>query len=161
MAFLGRNARLVNENEHEPVHIVMERVTSKTLDCFVEFINLNEAVNAVQRFDVNKVGGRGSRLGNRHVDVELSSQDELMKELFPKTKNVKWVGGRPEILPRDPDDKYNSGFAGFISKEELVMLVKHVEAPQRVSRQHFHCRSSLTFCSLHSPKIVHSDHLSV
>ena len=132
MAFLGRNARLVNENEHEPVHIVMERVTSKTLDCFVEFVNLNEAVNAVQRFDANKIDGRGSRLGQRHVDLELSSQDELMKELFPKAKNVKWVNGRPEIIPTDPEDKYKSGFSGFISKEELVMLVKHVEAPHRV-----------------------------
>lgn len=134
MAFLGRNAHLVNENDnHEPVHIVMERVTSKTLDCYVEFINLNEAVNAVQRFEANRIVGKGGRLGQRHVDLELSSQDELMKELFPKAKNVKWTGGSPQIIETDPTDRYNSGFAGFISKEELVMLVKHVEAPQRVS----------------------------
>ncbi|KAH8654511.1 hypothetical protein BGZ60DRAFT_342292, partial [Tricladium varicosporioides] len=131
MAFLGRNARIINENEHEPVHIVMERVTSKTLDCYVEFINFNEAVNAVNRFETNRTGGRGGRLGQRHVEVELSSQETLMKDLFPKAKNVKWRGGKPEIIPRDPHDIYNSGFQGFVSKEELVMLVKHVEAPQR------------------------------
>jgi hypothetical protein len=56
-----------------------------------------------------------------------------MKELFPKVKNVRWDGSRPIIIPTDPNDPYNSGFQGFISKEELVMLVKHVEAPQRVS----------------------------
>ena len=111
----------------------MERVTSKTLDCYVEFINLNEAVNAVNRADQNRAGGRGGRLGSRHVEVELSGQEQLMKELFPKAKNVRWDGSRPIIIPTDPNDPYNSGFQGFISKEELVMLVKHVEAPQRVS----------------------------
>jgi hypothetical protein len=54
-----------------------------------------------------------------------------MKELFPKAKNVVWNGSKTIIKPRDECDPYNSGFQGFISKEELVMLVKHVEAPQR------------------------------
>ncbi|KAE9380378.1 hypothetical protein N431DRAFT_324183 [Stipitochalara longipes BDJ] len=131
LAFLGRNARIINEQEYEPVHIVMERVTSKTLDCYVEFTNLNEAVNAVNRFDSNRAGNRGGRLGSRHVDVELASQEQLMKDLFPKAKNVTWQGSRPIIAPNNPHDQFNSGFQGFISKEELVMLVKHVEAPQR------------------------------
>jgi len=133
MAFLGRNARIINESEYEPVHIVMERVTSKTLDCYVEFTNFDEAVSAVNRFETNRTGGRGGRLGQRHVEVELSSQDLLMKELFPKAKNVMWSGGRPNIIPKDPNDIYSSGFQGFVSKEEVVMMVKHVEAPQRVS----------------------------
>ena len=130
---MGRNAKIIDENQYEPVHIIMERVTSKTLDCYVEFINLSEAAAAVNRFEANKTGGRGGRLGQRHVEVELSSQEDLMKDLFPKAKNVKWEGSRPSIQPRDPNDQYNSGFQGFISREELVMLVKHVEAPQRVS----------------------------
>ena len=113
----------------------MERVTSKTLDCFVEFIDLGEAISAVNRFENNRQGGRG-RLGQRHVDVELSTQGELMKELFPKAKNVEWDGSTPYIIPRDPNDMYNSGFQGFIIKEELIMLLKHVESPQRVSRLH-------------------------
>jgi hypothetical protein len=111
----------------------MERVTSKTLDCYIEFINLNEAVNAITRFESNRAGNRGGRLGSRHVDCELASQEQLMKDLFPKAKNVDWHGSRPVIIATDPNDRYNSGFQGFISKEELVMLVKHVEAPQRVS----------------------------
>ena len=133
LAFLGRNARIINEQDFEPVHIVMERVTSKTLDCYVEFISFNEAVNAINRFEMNRTGGRGGRLGQRHVEVELSCQEQLMHDLFPKAKNVTWSGSRPIIKDRDPNDQYNSGFQGFISKEELVMLVKHVEAPQRVS----------------------------
>lgn len=111
----------------------MERVTSKTLDCYVEFTSVSEAIAAVNRFESLKMSGRSGRLGQRHVEVELSSQEELMKQLFPKAKNVQWTGSRPNIIPRDPDDHYNSGFQSFITSEELVMLVKHVESPQRVS----------------------------
>ncbi|KFY74950.1 hypothetical protein V499_05049 [Pseudogymnoascus sp. VKM F-103] len=49
--------------------------------------------------------------------------------LFPKAVNVVWKGSDPQISAEC--DLYNSGFKGFISREELVMLVKHVEAPQR------------------------------
>jgi hypothetical protein len=162
MAFLGRNARIVDERSYEPVHIVMERVTSKTLDCYVEFISLNEAVLAVQRFEQNRTNGRGGRLGQRHVEVELSSQEGLMKDLFPKAKNVKWKAGRPQIIEKDPNDRYNSGFQGFVSKEELVMLVKHVEAPQRVSSpQHSRSEDLANKRSPHSRRIAHSVHLSV
>jgi hypothetical protein len=111
----------------------MERVTSKTLDCYVEFINFDEAVAAVNRFETNRTGGRSGRLGQRHVDVELSSQEHLLKDLFPKAKNVKWNGSKPIILSTNAKDMFNSGFQGFVSREELVMLVKHVESPQRVS----------------------------
>jgi hypothetical protein len=115
----------------------MERVTSKTLDCFVEFVNMGEAAAAVNRFETNRSGGRGGRLGQRHVEVELSCQEELMKELFPKAKNVVWQGSKPVIYETNPYDEYSSGFQGFITREELIMLVKHVEAPQRVSQASF------------------------
>ncbi|QSZ34636.1 hypothetical protein DSL72_007490 [Monilinia vaccinii-corymbosi] len=131
LAFLGRNAKIAAANDHEPIHIIMERVTSKTLDAYVEFISFSEAANAVNRFEQNRIGGRPGRLGQRHVEVELSSQGELMKQLFPKAKNVDWTGPTPRIIPRDANDMYNSGFQGFVSREELVMLVKHVESPQR------------------------------
>lgn len=111
----------------------MERVTSKTLDCYVEFVSFDEAVAAVNRFETSRTGGRSGRLGHRHVDVELSSQEHLMKDLFPKAKNVHWNGSKPTILPPNPGDIFSLGFQGFVSREEVVMLVKHVESPQRVS----------------------------
>ncbi|KFY50332.1 hypothetical protein V495_00307 [Pseudogymnoascus sp. VKM F-4514 (FW-929)] len=127
-AFLGRNAKLIPEAE-EPIHIVMERVTSKTMDAFVEFVDINEAVNAVTRYEANRAGGRGGRLGERHVALEVCGHELFMQALFPKAVNVVWKGSDPQIST--DHDRYNSGFKGFISREELVMLVKHVEAPQR------------------------------
>ncbi|KFY88194.1 hypothetical protein V500_06476 [Pseudogymnoascus sp. VKM F-4518 (FW-2643)] len=127
-AFLGRNAKLIPEVD-EPIHIVMERVTSKTMDAFVEFVDINEAVNAVTRYESNRAGGRGGRLGERHVALEVCGHELFMQSLFPKAVNVVWKGSDPQIST--DHDRYNSGFKGFVSREELVMLVKHVEAPQR------------------------------
>lgn len=111
----------------------MERVSSKTMEAYVEFVSMQEAVAAVNRYEVNRTGGRGGRLGERHVELEVSGQEKLMQELFPKARNVHWDGSIPVITPNNPNDPYNSGFQGFVTTEEMVMLVKHVEAPQRVS----------------------------
>ncbi len=54
-----------------------------------------------------------------------------MKELFPKAKQVEWDSGVPIII--ETDEPFNSGFKSFVTAEELVMLVKHAEFPQRVS----------------------------
>jgi hypothetical protein len=56
-----------------------------------------------------------------------------MKALFPKAKNVTWNGPRAVIQAKDPNDMYSSGFQGFLTKEELLLLTKCVEQPQRVS----------------------------
>lgn len=108
----------------------MERVTGKTMDAYVEFININEAVNAVTRYETNRASGRSGRLGERHVNLEVCGHELFMQALFPKAVNVQWNGIDPQII--DKQDSYNTGFKGFVSREELVMLVKHVEAPQRV-----------------------------
>jgi hypothetical protein len=132
MAFLGRNAKLIPEAE-EPIHIIMERTTSKTMDAYIEFVDVNEAVNAVNRYETNRSSGHGGRLGERHVELTVAGHPMLLKDLFPKAKNILWNGADPEVMPVSLTDKYNSGFAGFIAQEELVMMVKHVETPQRVS----------------------------
>ena len=131
MAFLGRNAQ-VKETE-EPVHIILDRFSGKTMEVFVEFENMDEVMTAVNRYYHNKERGRSGRLGDRHVALEVSCQEALMKALFPKVKNVTWNGPRPVINARDPNDIYSSGFQGFLTKEELLLLTKCVEQPQRVS----------------------------
>lgn len=157
---LGRNAHLVSENENEPVHIVMERVTSKTVDIFVEYKTYDEAVQAIDRLMNQRLLGRPPRLGMRVVEADISSQEEFLHALFPKAKNVDWKDGRARIIPTNPGDDYNSGFRGFLIEEELTLWVKHVEYPTRVSHWRFN-RSELTLCSLLLPRNVLSAHTSV
>lgn len=109
----------------------MDRATAKTMDCFVEFFSSGDAQAVVNKHRRTCDDGRHPRLGDRYVEMEMSTQDALMKELFPKAKNVSWPGGDPKIVRND--EPYNSGFKSFITGEELVMMVKHAEQPHRVS----------------------------
>ncbi|TQW01121.1 RNA recognition, RNP-1 [Cordyceps javanica] len=129
IAFLGRNSKILNDAE-EPVHIIMEKVTSKTMDAYVEFVTLEDAMRAVDKHTQNQLSGRPTRLGDRPVDLQLSSQANLMKDMFPVAADVVWKGVTPEIQPFKPTEPW-SNFKGFISAEEMVMLVKHVEVPHR------------------------------
>lgn len=131
MAFLGRNAKIITPDLGVAIHIIMERSTSKTMDCFVEFLSYGDALAVVNKFTRNREDGRHPRVGDRHVAVEMSGQDVLMKELFPRAKNVVWQGGNPVIIHND--EPFNSGFKSFLTSEETVMLVKHAEQPHRVS----------------------------
>ncbi|KAF4508796.1 hypothetical protein G6O67_005132 [Ophiocordyceps sinensis] len=129
IAFLGRNSKILNDSE-EPVHIIMERVTSKTMDAYVEFVSLEEAMKAVDRHNHNLQSGRVTRLGDRPVEVELSSQASLMKDLFPLARGLIWDGVTPQFKPYNHQFAWEN-FRGFISEEEMVMLIKHVEVPHR------------------------------
>lgn len=122
IAFLGRNSRVLNDGQ-EPVHIIMERVTSKTNDCYVEFMSTSDAVHAVERHNRAVSNGRQNRLGDRPVELELSSQAALMKDLFPHAQGVRWDGSHPVILEDHPTEPW-SCFKGFITEEEMICLVK-------------------------------------
>ena len=108
---------------------MMDRPTGKTQDCFVEFYSRADA-QAWEKYLKNRGNGL-NRIGDRLIDISLSSQDELLKELFPRAKNVSWEGGHPVVIP--PEDQYNTGFKVFLQAEELQILVRHAEQPQRVS----------------------------
>lgn len=109
----------------------MDRVTSKTNDAYVEFVTLQDAMRAVERHKKTLEGGRQNRLGNRPIEVQLSSQSALMQDLFPLATGVFWENARPRILPHNHEEPWNN-FKGFVTDEEMTMLVKHVEVPQRV-----------------------------
>ena len=130
IAFLGKNARILNDVE-EPIHIIMERLTSKTMDAFVEFHTMDDAMNACHRHKAGLDRGRPSRLGDRTVDVELSSQKDLMASLFPYARGLKWDGPVPVIDRRSETEPW-ANFQGFVTNEEMIMLVKHAEVPQHV-----------------------------
>ncbi|KAI6089336.1 hypothetical protein F4821DRAFT_231768 [Hypoxylon rubiginosum] len=127
---MGRSSRILNDVD-EPVHIMMDRVTSKTYDVYVEFMTLQDAVNAVNRHEDSVLRGRQPRLGYRHVDVKLSSQGDLMKQLFPFAKGVNWHQVPPGVQLNSRWSWEN--FDGFVSEEEMNMMWKHVENPGRVS----------------------------
>lgn len=129
--FFGRGARLIAPEKGCPVHIIMERSTAKTMDCYAEFDTPEDASEAVTRINRIYETGRAPRLGNRHVDVEVSSQDELLKDLFPRAKCIVWQDGIPVVMPNI--DPYSSGFAGFFTSEEMVGAIRHAEIPHRVS----------------------------
>lgn len=130
IAFLGRNSKILNDTD-EPVHIIMERVTSKTMDAYVEFVTLEDAMKTVEKHQHHVVNGRLSRLGDRPVEVELSSQVGLMRDLFPLARGIAWNGVVPQFKPHNPREPWEN-FKGFVSEEEMIMLVKHVEVPHRV-----------------------------
>ncbi|KAI7486909.1 hypothetical protein KC351_g3009 [Hortaea werneckii] len=137
LAFVGRNAAVCAQPAGSPyyaVHIIMERFTAKTMDAFVELENDAEARCVINHFKRRIEQGRQPRLGDRAVTVELSSQEELMSELFPRAKNVLWDGASPVVS--DHKDFYypsvaSNCFAGFLQPEEVVMVAKHVETPHR------------------------------
>ncbi|KAK3311493.1 uncharacterized protein B0T15DRAFT_490101 [Chaetomium strumarium] len=129
IAFLGRNSRILNDKE-EPVHIIMERVSSKTQECYVEFMAVSDAVKAVERFRENTQKGRPNRLGDRPVEVLLSSQAALMHDLFPLASGVAWEGAKPIIHAPVKGEPWKT-FKGFVTDEEMIMVVKHVEIPSR------------------------------
>jgi hypothetical protein len=110
----------------------MERVSSKTQDCYVEFMTAQDAVRAVDRHRDNIQKGRPARLGERPVEVLLSSQAALMQDLFPLASGVWWDNGKP-VIQAPIDGQPWKTFKGFVTEEEMTMLVKHVEIPQRVS----------------------------
>ncbi|XXH05774.1 hypothetical protein Hte_012212 [Hypoxylon texense] len=127
-AFMGRSSRILNDAD-EPVHIMMDRVTSKTYDIFVEFLTLGDAANAVAKHGDAAMRGRQPRLGHRYVDVNLSSQGELMSSLFPFAKGVNWYS-HPYGITLYSNWSWEN-FDGFVSDEEMNMIWKHVESPGR------------------------------
>jgi hypothetical protein len=130
VALLGRNSRILNDRQ-EPIHIIMDRVTSKTQDAYVELQSLEAAIELVEKLKKSTDFGRVGRLGNRIVEIELSSQTQLMKALFPSTRyGVNWVGARPHIIT-DAEHPFEN-FKSFFTVEEMTMLCKHVENSQRV-----------------------------
>lgn len=131
VALFGRNVNLVRDIE-EPVHIIMCKVTSKTHDAFVEFDTYENAVEAQEKLMNSSTRTRAARLGERNIETEVSSQAALMQALFPMARGLRWEGSDPVMKDHNPRFPFEN-FNGFVSKEEMMMMVKHVEVPQRVS----------------------------
>lgn len=129
---------MIEENvDGTPIHIIMERSTSKTMDCYVEMKNQGAALECCRRHwdDITGGSNKPPRIGHRLINVEVATEDQLMRDLFPRAKCVHWVKGRPLIL--ENDDPYSTGFRGYFTNEEMVGLVRHAEHPNRVGSSTF------------------------
>lgn len=126
---MGRDAKLRSEEFGTPIHIIMERSTAKTFDCFIEFINEAAARDAFEWVN-HCLPVHSPRLGSRHVHVEMSSHDELLQTIFPRAKCVTWQNGMPVV--RQNTDPYSTGFQGFLTTEEMYCMIRHAEFPRRV-----------------------------
>ncbi|RHZ53764.1 hypothetical protein CDV55_103813 [Aspergillus turcosus] len=127
--FLGRQARLITPQQGCAIHIIMERSTAKTMECYAEFQSATDAQETATRINRIYETGRAPRLGNRSVDVEFSSQDALLKDLFPRAKCIIWKDAMPTAVPND--DPFSTGFSGFFTSEEIVNAIRHAEMPHR------------------------------
>ncbi|KAJ5143524.1 Nucleotide-binding alpha-beta plait [Penicillium bovifimosum] len=128
-SFLGRSARILPSSHGCPVHILMERSTGKTMDCYVEFSTERQAKETVDRLSRAYDSGSAPRMGSRHVDIEMSSPAKLLKAIFPLAKCISWETGSPVQLENNYE--WSTGFNGFLTDEELFCLTRHAEQPHR------------------------------
>jgi RNA recognition motif-containing protein len=125
VAYIGGTAKILNDNE-EPIHIMMERITTKTGAAYIEFYDARSAYKVVEKHNNARTQGKPIRIQNRMVTASISSHDALMQDLFPCARGVTWRNGEPYVQP-------GNTFKGFVSEEELIGLVKNIEFPGRVS----------------------------
>ncbi|OAL24296.1 hypothetical protein AYO22_05672 [Fonsecaea multimorphosa] len=118
-----------------PIHIIMERSTGKTMDCYVEIVAPEIAARDWEHaFDPKQM--RIPKIGQRNVEVTLSNQSELMKDMFPRANCIHFKAdqfGAPVLVPNR--DIFSSGYKGFMTNEELTCIVRHAEYPQRFANR--------------------------
>ena len=102
------------------------------MECYVEFLNEQEAEDTVKRVNRGADIGQGPRMGVRRIDVELSTQEDFLKAMFPLTKCIRWEDGRPIRVPNREDENWSTGFKGFLTEEEMFCNLRHAEMPHRV-----------------------------
>ncbi|KAK6333590.1 hypothetical protein TWF718_011396 [Orbilia javanica] len=122
--FLGKIPGLVPQ-EHGGVHIIMDRTTGKTMDCFLEFPSVGAAERFIQRRCNNN---RRCILGGRHISLELVREGELMRWLFPKVRGAAW-GDNGDLIFGEWEGL--NAPVEIISREELVMILGHARTPHR------------------------------
>lgn len=115
-----------------PIHIVMDRSSGKTTDCFVEFVTEKDAEDAVHHVTQPGYMGQSPRSGVRHVQASMSNYDEMLKAMFPHAKGIEWVNGKPILRSVPEDEHWSTGFSGFLTDEEMYCTLRHAEQPYRV-----------------------------
>ncbi|OCH93331.1 hypothetical protein OBBRIDRAFT_725078 [Obba rivulosa] len=122
------------------VHVLLDRKGKTLSHAYVEMTNA-EAAKAALRSSQNAVLGKGKRA--RGVTVTRSSQEELMRALFPS-----WLGNfdgsHPSLAGLDNEHVISTLQRGLLSETELSSLLHLIRAPD----SHFLKVPSLPFHSL-------------
>jgi len=113
------------------IHIMFDRQSAKSGDCYIEFPSASAVALVMNsRKNTHQSDGKVYRnISDRRVYLEPSTHEELMREVFPKAKCVTWYGQEPVIHP--PNDIYTSGFAEFVTSEELVLTNRWANEPHK------------------------------
>jgi len=122
------------------VHVLLDRKGKTLSHAYVEMANA-DAAKAALRSAQNSVLGRGKRA--RGVTVTKSSQEELMKALFPSWQG-NFDGCRPSLSGLDNERVISTLQRGLISEAELNSLQHLIRSPD----SHFLKVPSLPFHSL-------------
>jgi hypothetical protein len=133
------------------VHIIMGRTNARALDVYAE-IGTDDAWDSIFKlYEEASYYGEPLKMGVRHVNIEKSSQAELMKEIFPLTCCMEFNNHFGLPIKVKNDDVYSTGFKKFLKVEELHLLLRSVIDPERVS-----CMTQfVTYLTDHLPQHPH------
>ncbi|KAI0711189.1 hypothetical protein C8T65DRAFT_647830 [Cerioporus squamosus] len=124
----------------ERVHVLLDRKGKTLSHAFVEMAD-EDAAKAALRTSQNAVLGKGKRA--RGVTVTRSSQEELMRALFPAWQG-NFDGSRPSLAGLSNEHVISTLQRGLISETELNSLLHLIKSPD----SHFLKVPSLPFYSL-------------
>jgi hypothetical protein len=133
------------------VHIIMGRTNARALDVYAE-IGTDDAWDSIFKlYEEASYYGEPLKMGVRHVNIEKSSQSELMKEIFPLSCCMDFKNSFGIPVKVKNDDVYSTGFKKFLKVEELHLLLRSVIDPERVS-----CMTQFgTYLTDHLPQHPH------
>ncbi|KAI0777753.1 hypothetical protein BD413DRAFT_468048 [Trametes elegans] len=124
----------------ERVHVLLDRKGKTMSHAFAEMVN-EDAAKAALRSSQNSVLGKGKRA--RGVTVTRSSQEELMRALFPSWQG-NFDGSRPSLAGLSNENVISTLQRGLTSEAELNALLHLIKSPD----SHFLKVPSLPFYSL-------------
>ena len=130
---MGQNTPFATRDAVASIHIIMDRMTGKTYDCYVEV----SSTDAAQSFVNSRTNSRQAQpLLDRIPTVEMSCLDQLLENLFPKARSMQWMQGQPILRAGESVD---SPFRALVTQEEMATTVRYAESPQRVSEAIISC----------------------
>ena len=135
-AVCGNHSGIVEHPDGQlMIHIIMDRRTSKTGEIYVEFDTMREAENVIKRLSNTRSRQPIAKLLDRECRVRSSSQDELLKALFPAAK-CNWRDGKPVFNLTRMDG--SPAFTSFLDKEEIHYLKKFMIDSRKAKFCKFH-----------------------